>query len=37
MLGAAFQLPAMKKLGEELGMNFDEGLAGILSDPPPKP
>jgi flotillin len=33
MLGAALQLPAMRKLGEELGMNFDEGLAGILSDP----
>lgn len=33
MLGAALQLPAMKKLGEELGMNFDEGLTGILSDP----
>jgi flotillin len=37
MLGAALQLPAMKKLGEELGMNFDEGLAGVLSDPPAKP
>ncbi|MGV8986544.1 MAG: flotillin family protein [Cypionkella sp.] len=37
MLGAAFQLPVMKKLGEELGMNFDEGLAGLLSDPDPKP
>ncbi len=32
MLGAAMQLPAMKKLGEELGMNFDDGLAGILDD-----
>ena len=32
MLGAALQLPAMKKLGDELGMNFDDGLAGILSD-----
>ena len=36
MLGAALQLPAMKKLGEELGMNFDEGLAGVLTDPAPK-
>ncbi|GHC45024.1 flotillin domain-containing protein [Neogemmobacter tilapiae] len=36
MLGAALQLPAMKKLGEELGMNFDEGLSGVLSEPAPK-
>ncbi|MEO8241289.1 MAG: flotillin domain-containing protein [bacterium] len=32
MLGAAMQLPVMKKLGEELGMNFDEGLAGMIND-----
>jgi flotillin len=35
MLGAALQLPAMRKLGEELGMNFEEGLAGMLSEPKP--
>lgn len=33
MLGAALQLPAMRKLGEELGMNFEGGLAGLLDDP----
>jgi flotillin len=33
MLGAALQLPVMKKLGEEIGVNFDDGLAGLLSDP----
>ncbi|WP_104493105.1 flotillin family protein [Paracoccus denitrificans] len=33
MLGAALQLPAMKKLGEELGMNFENGLASVLEDP----
>lgn len=32
MLGAALQLPAMKKLGEELGLNFDDGLGGVLSE-----
>lgn len=36
MLGAAFQLPAMKKLGEEIGMNFDAGLSGLLADPEEK-
>lgn len=35
MLGAALQLPAMRKLGEELGMNFEDGLAGMLSEPKP--
>ena len=35
MLGAALQLPVMKKLGAEMGMNLDEGLAGLLSDPAP--
>lgn len=34
MLGAALQLPAMKKLGEEIGMNFDGGLSGVLDDAP---
>jgi uncharacterized membrane protein YqiK len=33
MLGAALQLPAMKKLGEELGMNFEDGLSGLLETP----
>jgi flotillin len=37
MLGAALQLPVMKKLGEELGMNFEGGLTGLLDDPAPKP
>lgn len=32
MLGASMQLPVMKKLGEELGMNFDEGLAGVINE-----
>ncbi|MEZ5751536.1 MAG: flotillin domain-containing protein, partial [Paracoccaceae bacterium] len=36
MLGAALQLPAMKKLGEELGMNFDGGLGSILDAPAPE-
>jgi len=35
MLGAAMQLPVMKKLGEELGMNLDAGLAGILDETAP--
>lgn len=38
MLGAALQLPVMKKLGEEIGLNFDAGLGGMLNeDAPPKP
>jgi uncharacterized membrane protein YqiK len=32
MLGAALQLPAMRKLGEEIGMNFNGGLSGLLED-----
>lgn len=31
MLGMALQLPAMQKLGREVGLNFDGGLSGILS------
>lgn len=27
----AVQLPAMKKLGEELGVSLDGGLAGVTS------
>ena len=33
MLGAALQLPVMKKLGEEIGMNVHNGLAGLLDEP----
>jgi len=25
----AVQLPALKKIGEEIGINFDEGLADV--------
>ena len=32
MLGAALQLPVMKKLGEEIGVNFEDGLAGLLDE-----
>lgn len=32
MLGAALQLPTMKKLGEEIGLNFDGGIGGMLDD-----
>ena len=28
----AFQLPALKKLGEEVGISLDGGLAGVVSD-----
>ncbi|MDG1457670.1 MAG: flotillin domain-containing protein [Pseudoprimorskyibacter sp.] len=31
ILGMAVQLPAMKKLGEELGVSLDGGLAGVTS------
>ncbi|NBZ86990.1 flotillin family protein [Stagnihabitans tardus] len=37
MLGAALQLPAMKKLGEEIGLNFDNGLTGLLDEPTQPP
>ncbi len=33
MLGAALQLPALKKLGEEVGLNFDDGLTGLINEP----
>ena len=32
----AFQLPALKKLGEEVGISLDSGLAGIMSDDVPQ-
>ncbi|MEH7827512.1 flotillin family protein [Gemmobacter denitrificans] len=32
MLGAALQLPVMKKLGAELGISLEDGLAGVLND-----
>lgn len=35
MLGAALQLPTMKKLGEEIGLNFDNGIGGMLEDAGP--
>lgn len=34
VLGAALQLPVMKKLGEEIGLNFDAGLTGMLDETP---
>lgn len=36
MLGAALQLPTMKKLGEEIGLNFDNGIGGMLEEAPAK-
>jgi uncharacterized membrane protein YqiK len=41
ILGMAMQLPAMKKLGEELGLSLEDGISGIVNDtmegdaPPP--
>lgn len=37
MLGAALQLPAMKKLGEEIGLNFEGGISGLMEDAKEKP
>ncbi|MFQ6546774.1 flotillin family protein [Aestuariibius sp. 2305UL40-4] len=31
ILGMAIQLPAMKKLGEELGVSMEDGLAGVAA------
>jgi uncharacterized membrane protein YqiK len=36
VLGAALQLPVLKKLGEEIGISLEDGLAGVLNDPAPK-
>lgn len=36
VLGAALQLPVLKKLGEEIGISLDDGLAGVLNDPTTK-
>lgn len=33
ILGAALQLPAMKKLGEEIGISLDDGIAGLMNEP----
>ena len=32
----AVQLPALKKIGEELGLNVEEGMSGISAQPPSK-
>jgi uncharacterized membrane protein YqiK len=32
MLGAALQLPAMKKLGEEIGISLEDGVSGLMGD-----
>ncbi len=32
IMGMALQMPAMKKLGEELGISMENGLAGVVSD-----
>ncbi len=30
IMGMAVQMPALKKLGEELGMSFEDGIAGVV-------
>ncbi len=40
ILGMAVQMPALKKLGEELGVSLEDGLAGVTNGAmgvPPKP
>ena len=40
IMGMAVQLPALKKIGEELGVSMDKGVAGLadsLTDPAPAP
>lgn len=32
VMNAAVQLPALKKMGEELGMSFDSGVSGLIGD-----
>ncbi|WP_316013121.1 flotillin family protein [Roseobacter sp. HKCCA0434] len=36
IMGMALQLPAMKKLGEELGISMENGIAGVMDDATPK-
>jgi flotillin len=31
ILGMAMQLPAMRKLGEELGLSMEDGIAGVVN------
>ncbi len=32
IMGMAVQLPALKKLGDELGLSMEDGVSGILKD-----
>lgn len=37
VLGMALQLPALKKLGEEIGLNLEGGIAGLADEAPKEP
>ncbi len=37
IMGMAVQMPALKKLGEDLGLSMDGTLAGLINDETPKP
>lgn len=37
IMGMAVQMPALKKLGEDLGLSMDGTVSGLLSDTPPTP